>query len=176
MSFSAPCLLASSPLLLDPNFLHTLVLVVEHDENGSMGVILNRPLPLTLQQICSESHLEFAGETGATAFRGGPVDPQRGIILVRGGMPSADDLVLDFTDFVSFRKDLLEGLLLEPSAHYRLFLGYAGWGPGQLEAEMAEGAWHTLPLEPRWVLREDTRELWQEAIEAVNRREGGGQP
>lgn len=167
MSLMAPCLLVASPLLLDPNFLHTLVLVVEHDENGAMGIILNRPLPLTLHQICAESHLEFAGEEGNTAWRGGPVDPQRGIILVRGGLPSSDDLVLDFTDFVSFRKDLLESLLLDPRANYRLFLGYSGWGPGQLESEMEQGAWLKLPLDSKWVMRQDPGGLWQEAIEAA---------
>ena len=167
MSLLAPCLLVASPLLLDPNFLHALVLVVEHDENGAMGVILNRPMPLTLKQICTESHLDFAGEEGATAWRGGPVDPQRGIILVRGGLPSADDLVLDFTDFISFRKDLLETLLLDASACYRLFLGYAGWGPGQLDAELEQGAWLRLPLGSKWVMPSNPKGLWQEAIEAA---------
>jgi len=167
MNLMAPCLLVASPLLLDPNFLHTLVLVVEHDENGAMGVILNRPLPLPLKQICEESHLEYAGEEGNTAWRGGPVDPQRGIILVRGGLPSPDDLVLDFTDFVSFRKDLLESLLLDSTARFRLFLGYSGWGPGQLEGEIEEGAWLKLPLDSKWVMRADIKGIWQEAIEAA---------
>src|SRR5512145_3490542 len=121
MSPIAPCLLVASPLLLDPNFLHTVVLLIEHDEQGAMGVILNRPLPLTLGKICEESQLVFGGDPELTAWRGGPVEPQRGIILVRGGLPSEEDTVLDFTDFVSFRKDLLESLLVDDSATYRLF-------------------------------------------------------
>ncbi|HWQ10269.1 MAG TPA: YqgE/AlgH family protein, partial [Holophaga sp.] len=88
MSPIAPCLLVASPLLLDPNFLHTVVLLIEHDEQGAMGVILNRPLPLTLAKICEESQLTFGGDPDVTAWRGGPVDPQRGIILVRGGLPA----------------------------------------------------------------------------------------
>lgn len=167
MKLQAPCLLVANPLLLDPNFLHTVVLLIEHDDQGSMGIVLNRPLPLNLAQICSESHLNFAGDDEATAFRGGPVEPQRGIILVRGGLPTEDDTVLDFTDFVSFRKDLLESLLLDPEATYRLFLGYAGWGPGQLEGEMTQGAWKILPLLPEWLLSPDPRTLWQRAIEAA---------
>lgn len=164
MNLQAPCLLVANPLLLDPNFLHTVVLLIEHDDQGAMGVVLNRPLPLNLAQICSESHLTFAGDDNATAFRGGPVEPQRGIILVRGGLPAEEDTVLDFTDFVSFRKDLLESLLLDPEATFRLFLGYAGWGPGQLEAEVAQGAWQLLPLMPEWLMSEDPRHLWQLAI------------
>lgn len=166
MNPEAPCLLVANPLLLDPNFLHSVVLLIEHDEHGSMGIILNRPLPLNLAQICAESHLVFAGNDEATAFRGGPVEPQRGIILVRGGMPSEDDTVLDFTDFVSFRKDLLETLLLDPDARYRLFLGYAGWAAGQLEAELEQGAWSVAPLRPEWLLSDEPRQLWQRAFEA----------
>lgn len=167
MNPQAPCLLVANPLLLDPNFLHTVVLLIEHDEQGAMGIVLNRPLPLNLAQICAESHLDFAGDDASTAFRGGPVEPQRGVILVRGGMPSEDDTVLDFTDFVSFRKDLLESLLLDPEACFRLFLGYAGWGPGQLEEEMGQGAWKRMPLNPKWLMSEDPRQLWQLAIEAA---------
>jgi len=168
MSHLAPCLLVASPLLVDPNFLHAVVLLVEHDDAGGMGVILNRPLPVTLQQICQESRLAFSGDEDATAWRGGPVDPQRGIILVRGGLPEADDTVLDFTDFISYRKDLLESLLVEPSARFRLYLGYAGWSAGQLDQEMQEGAWARMPLNPEWLMCEDPKTLWPKAIEAIS--------
>ncbi|MDP2875108.1 MAG: YqgE/AlgH family protein [Holophaga sp.] len=166
MDLQTPCLLVASPLLLDPNFLHSVVLVIEHDENGAMGIILNRPLPLNLAQICAESYLTFAGDDESTAYRGGPVEPQRGIILVRGGLPSEEDTVLNFTDFVSFRKDLLETLLLDPEACFRLFLGYAGWASGQLEAEIAQGAWAVCPVKPEWLMSEEPRMLWQRAIES----------
>ena len=92
MEYRAPCILVASPLLLDPNFIHSVVLVVEHDEQGALGIILNRPLPVTLSHICEESGLNFAGSTEATAWRGGPVDPQRGILLVKGGMPGDEDI------------------------------------------------------------------------------------
>jgi len=166
MKLQAPCLLVASPLLLDPNFLHAVVLLIEYDEKGAMGIILNRPLPLNLAQICAESYLTFAGDDESTAFRGGPVEPQRGIILVRGGLPSDEDTVLNFTDFVSFRKDLLESLLLDPDARFRLFLGYAGWSAGQLEAEVKEKAWALLPLRAEWLMSEEPRLLWQRAVEA----------
>ncbi len=168
MSPIAPCLLVASPLLLDPNFLHTVVLLIEHDDQGAMGVILNRPLPLTLVKICEESQLVFGGDPDVPAWRGGPVDPQRGIILMRGGLPTEEDTVLDFTDFVSFRKDLLESLLMDDTATYRLFLGYSGWGPNQLDAEMEQGAWVRLPLHPEWLLTDDSKGLWQKAIQAIS--------
>ncbi len=163
----APCLLLASPLLMDPNFIHAVVLLIEHDEGGAMGIMLNRPLPMTLSHICEESHLIYAGSEDDVAFRGGPVEPHRGIILVRGGLPTEEDTVLDFTDFVSFRKDLLETLLLDPEARFRLFLGYAGWAPGQLEQEMAQGAWARLPLQPDWLMDAEPKTLWQRAIQGM---------
>lgn len=173
MTPSAPCLLVASPLLLDPNFLHSVVLLIEHDGNGSMGVVLNRPLPLTLERICEESHLPYSGDSEATAFRGGPVEPQRGIILVRGGLPGPEDTVLDFTDFVSYRKDLLEDLFQQPGAAFRLFLGYAGWGPGQLEGELEQGAWGVLPLRPEWLFAREPGQLWAEAIQGFRGQQEG---
>lgn len=163
----APCLLVASPLLLDPNFVHSVVLLVEHDEEGAMGVVLNRPLPMALAQICEESHLPYAGPEEATAWRGGPVDPHRGIILVRGGLPGPEDTVLDFTDFLSFRKDLLESLLTDPDACFRLYLGYSGWGPGQLDGELAQGAWRPLPLEQRWLLDPEPQTLWKRLLQEL---------
>ncbi|MBI4913093.1 MAG: YqgE/AlgH family protein [Acidobacteria bacterium] len=166
MDYSAPCILVASPLLLDPNFLHTVVLVIEHDENGAFGIILNRPLPVTLAHICEESGSEYRGPEEATAWRGGPVDPQRGVLVVQGGLPGDEDTVLDFTHFVSHRKDLLEELLQDPKARYRLFLGYAGWGPGQLDGEMDQKAWVRLPLHPEWLMHPDPRGLWEVAVQS----------
>ena len=164
MSYEAPCLLVASPALLDPNFLHSVVLIVEHDEEGALGVILNRPLPLALAQVCAEGDMEYRGSEEATAWRGGPVDPQRGVLLVQGEMPGDEDTVLDFTHFVSHRKDLLETLLGDPTARYRLFLGYAGWSPGQLDQELEMGAWARRPLVSEWLLHPDPTGLWQVAL------------
>ncbi|WP_243321857.1 YqgE/AlgH family protein [Geothrix sp. SG200] len=164
MTPEAPCLLVASPSLLDPNFLHTVVLVVEHDEEGALGIILNRPLPLALAQVGEEGGLEYEGSEDATAWRGGPVDPQRGILLVQGGLPADEDTVVDLTHFVSHRKDLLESLLADSSARYRLFLGYAGWSPGQLDHELEVGAWTRRPIVSEWLMHPDPTGLWQVAL------------
>jgi putative transcriptional regulator len=168
VEYLAPSILVASPLLLDPNFLHTVVLLIEHDEEGALGIILNRPLPVTLSHICEESHMTFAGPEGATAWRGGPVDPQRGILIVKGGLPEDEDTVLDFTHFVSHRKDLLEALFQDPKGEYRLFLGYAGWGPGQLDGEMDHKAWARVNVRPEWLLHPDPKGLWDVAAMNVD--------
>jgi len=164
MSYEAPCLLVSSPALLDPNFLHSVVLLVEHDEEGALGLILNRSLPLALAQVGEEGGMAYRGPDLAVAWRGGPVDPQRGILLVQGGLPESEDTVVDLTHFVSHRKDLLEALLADPEARYRLFLGYAGWSPGQLDQELEAGAWTRRPVVSEWLLHPDPAGLWQEAL------------
>lgn len=164
MTLDAPCLLVASPALLDPSFLHSVVLLVEHDEEGALGLILNRPLPLALAQVSEEGGMEYQGSEEATAWRGGPVDPQRGILLVQGGLPETDDTVVDLTHFVSHRKDLLEALLGDATTRYRLFLGYAGWSPGQLDQELELGAWTCRPLVSEWLLHPDPAGLWQVAL------------
>ena len=164
MVYEAPCLLVASPVLLDPNFLHSVVLIVEHDEEGALGLILNRPLPLSLAEVSSEGGLGYHGSDTNTAWRGGPVDPQRGILLVQGGLPEDDDTVVDLTHFVSHRKDLLEALLADPIARYRLFLGYAGWSAGQLDEELEMGAWTRRPVVSEWLIHPDPSGLWQVAL------------
>ncbi|MCL1893215.1 MAG: YqgE/AlgH family protein [Holophagaceae bacterium] len=167
MSYVAPCLLVASPLLLDPHFLHCVVLIIDHSEAGAMGVVLNRPVPLTVAQICEEGGMEYNRDNNTTAYYGGPVEPGRGIVLVRGGLPEPDDTVLDFTDFVSFRRDLLESLAKDPSANFRLFLGYSGWGAGQLEKELEQKAWIRVALKPELLLLEDPSPLWRETIRTI---------
>ncbi|BDU69643.1 UPF0301 protein [Geothrix oryzae] len=164
MTPEAPCLLVASPALLDPNFLHAVVLVVEHDEEGALGLVLNRPLPLSLAQVCEEGGMAYEGSAEASAWRGGPVDPQRGILLVQGGLPEEEDTVVDLTHFVSHRKDLLEALLGDSTARYRLFLGYAGWSAGQLDQELELGAWTRRPVVSEWLLHPDPTGLWQVAL------------
>ena len=164
MQSAAPCLLVANPILMDPNFLRAVVLLVEHNEDGAFGVVLNRPLPLTLAQVCSDGDMAYAGPDGALAWRGGPVEPQRGVLLVEGGLPEAEDTVLDMTHFLSHRKDLLESLLQSDDAKYRLYLGYAGWGPGQLDMEMEEGAWTMKPLVSSWLLDANPSNLWHLAV------------
>jgi putative transcriptional regulator len=164
MNCVAPCLLVASPLLLDPNFLHTVVLLIEHNEDGAMGLVLNRPIPIPVSQICSEGGIEYSGDPDAMVYCGGPVEPGRGMVLVRGEMPGPSDTVLNFTDFVSVRKDMLDTLAQKPGAKYRLFLGYSGWGAGQLEGELERHAWIRLTLQPDLLFLEEPLALWRETM------------
>ena len=72
MVSEAPCLLVANPILMDPNFLRAVVLLVEHTDDGAFGLLLNRPLPLMLDQVCADGGMDYAGPDGAVAWRGGP--------------------------------------------------------------------------------------------------------
>jgi putative transcriptional regulator len=125
----APSLLLSMPQLLDENFCRTVVLLCKHSEEGAFGLVVNRPLITTGRDL--------------EVWVGGPVEPERSWILVAGdedhehpAMTVADGLSL------STSPDLLQRLLEpDPPPNARLIVGYAGWGPGQLEAELNASAW-----------------------------------
>lgn len=130
-------LLISGGGLFDPNFRHTVVLIGAHDEDGAVGVVLNRPLDVTV--AAAVPTLAGLVETGATLFEGGPVEPQQAVLLAEVAVPGLVDVpVFGSVGFLTgevpadVRSNLLRG---------RVFLGHAGWGPGQLEAEMEHDAW-----------------------------------
>jgi putative transcriptional regulator len=159
-------LLIAGPDLLDPNFRRTVVLVGEHGEEGAMGLVLNRPSLITVEEavpplagIAAEAELVYVG---------GPVQPQAIVVLGEfGDVAEAAALVLGS---IGFLPGELEGAEDVPSlARARVFAGYAGWGPGQLDEELAESSWIVEPALPEDVFTDDPDGLWS----AVLRRKGG---
>ena len=162
LDVAAGMLLVASPLLEDPNFHKTVVFLLQHDLEGAVGVVLNRP-----SQEPVESHLpEWAMrlEDPPVIFVGGPVDPAVAIGVVRSDRP-ADPTALRGVGMV----DLAGDPAASTPGPVRVFSGYAGWGPGQLEAELAEGAWMVLGAYEDDVFTRDPVGLWS----AVLRRQGG---
>lgn len=167
-------LLVATPMLGDPNFRRTVVLVVEHEPNeGTLGVVLNRPTEVSVGQVL-EPWTDLA--TGPpVVFTGGPVAPTSALALalVRGDGEPLGWRGLDGPPEMS-RIGLVDleappQVLAAEISSLRVFAGYAGWGSGQLEAEIEEGAWYVLPGEPADPFMADPERLWQ----AVLRRQGG---
>jgi putative transcriptional regulator len=162
MSSLAPSLLVAMPDLADPNFRRTVVLLVHHDEDGTVGLVLNRKADLSAIDLCESLDVDWQGDPDCTVSWGGPVQPNTGWVVAGGnaleGLPEATP----FADDLHFAGslDALRAVAAEPPPQLRLFLGYAGWGPGQLEAELAAGAWVVAPFahEPIFAVSED--ELW----------------
>src|SRR4051812_31576638 len=138
-------LLVASPQLLDPNFARTVVLITEHNDDGAMGVILNRPATTTVAEAAPE--LEDLVEEGADVFVGGPVQPSSVIVLAEWDKP--DDAAVPIFDgigFVGANADPEE--LARTVNRARVFAGFAGWGPGQLESELERDDWILEPALP----------------------------
>lgn len=159
-------LLIASPTLIDPNFLRTVVLVTEHSHEGAMGVVLNRPSPARVGEAVPELS-PLVGERSAV-YVGGPVQPEALIVLAdfRDREAAATIVVAD-VGFVS--ADVDTELLVDATRQARVFAGYAGWGPGQLEAEVEEGAWIVEAPVPGELFAPDADSLWSAVLE----RKGG---
>lgn len=145
ISFTNQLLLAM-PQLDDPWFNHGLVYICEHSEEGAMGLVINNPTQLTLNQVFAELKLPDEQNHDEYVLCGGPVAPDQGFILhsPTGQWDSSLDISHDVC--LTTSKDILASIAQGqgPKQHI-VALGYAGWSAGQLEAEMAENAWLTLP-------------------------------
>lgn len=158
-------LLIAGPGLIDPNFRRTVVLVGEHSEEGALGVILNRALEATVDETVPELATLVAGIESLHV--GGPVQPSAIVVLADFVEPErADALVLDSVGFLPSEVD---PDLLGELRRARVFAGYAGWGPGQLDGELAEGSWIIEPAIPDDVFTTDPEQLWSDVL----RRKGG---
>ena len=167
-------LLVATPVLGDPNFRRTVVLIVEHEaEQGTLGVVLNRPTQVPVGQVL-ESWTELATDP-SVVFNGGPVAPTSALALAH--VPGADEPVgwhpLDgapaMTRLGLVDLDAPPGLLAAAIASLRVYAGYAGWSAGQLQAEIDEGAWYVVSAEPSDPFSAEPGRLWP----AVLRRQGG---
>lgn len=158
-------LLIAGGQLLDPNFRRTVVLVAEHGEEGALGIVLNRPAGIAVEEIAPP--LTDFVEPGASIFLGGPV--QKEAVLV---VADYEDLALcprPILGSVGFADPDPDPGYLRAIRRARVFSGYAGWGPGQLEAEMKEQAWIAEPALAEDVFSADPERLWA----SVLRRKGG---
>jgi len=159
--------LVAAPEMRDPRFFHTVILMVQHDQRGALGIVINRPVgerPIAaLLEALGDSGSKVAGEV--QVFVGGPVDPGVGFIVhsaeyTRRGTISVDGHVA-VTSSLEVLRDLGQGRGPQKSL---VAFGYAGWRAGQLEDELAQGAWFTEPEDPKLVFDEDRGKLWDEAM------------
>ena len=158
-------LLVAGPALVDPNFRRSVVLVGEHGDEGALGVILNRASESTVDEALPELTALVDGD--AAVHVGGPVQPSAIVVLAEFVEPErAETLVLGDIGFLPSEIDPDE---LGELRRARVFAGYAGWGPGQLDDELSEGSWIVEPAEPEDVFTAEPEELWSEVL----RRKGG---
>jgi putative transcriptional regulator len=162
-------LLVATPKLADPNFERAVLLLLDHDGEGALGVVLNRPTPVGVGDVLEP----WAGLAVApqVVFQGGPValDSALGLAVVPGEPDTARD-----GDLLGWRRvhgaiglvdlEAPPELLAPELSSLRIFAGYAGWGPGQLERELVDGAWYVVESEPGDVSAPDPQRLWRAVL------------
>ncbi len=160
---SAGSFLIASPTLRDPNFARTVVLLCEHGETGSMGVVINRPSEVTL----SDAIQGLEDAPAANIFVGGPVQPNAVLVLHRGAEVTEARAVADDIAIGGDETDLLALLRAPRQAAVRVYTGYAGWGAGQLDGELAEGSWLTCAAHAPLIFDVEPAEVWAAAVRAL---------
>ena len=151
-------LVVAAPELDDPNFAHAVVLLLEHAEQGALGVVLNRPRGVEVGALLPAWH-DLASEP-AVLFTGGPVQSDEAVIAVGRSRHPAQPITEELGVI-----DLEKPPESQPEVSaVRLFTGYAGWGAGQLEAELEAGSWFVVKCETEDVLTTDPRGLWRNVL------------
>ena len=159
-------LLIAMPTLNDPNFAQAVTLVCEHTDKGALGIVLNKPLPMKLCDVLTQMQLEPSSDEIAAqpVLRGGPVHTDRGFVLHRpGGSWDSTHRISDNVQ-VTTSRDVLAAIARGEGPHGAFVaLGYAGWDAGQLEREMLDNAWLSLPIDERIVFELPFEDRWQAA-------------
>lgn len=157
--------LLAMPGMEDPRFKQTVALIVEHSEEGAMGIVVNAPSKVHWKEVFEQLSLEDSSLRGdETVLLGGPMSTEQGFVLHGAGVQFDSTSEINTEISLTASKDILESLAAGRGPDdVLLALGYAGWGPGQLEQELSENAWLTLPAEPEILFATPVEKRWQSA-------------
>ena len=160
-------LLIASPTIGDPRFAHTVILMVRHDKEGALGIVINRPVgERSIAALLEATGHDNAEVTGILrVFAGGPVQPELGFVVHSAEYHRAETVGVDGRVAMTASRQVLLDIGHNEGPEKSLFaLGYAGWGPGQLEGELARHDWFTAPEDPKLIFDDDRANLWEDAM------------
>ena len=160
-------LLIASPDIGDPRFAHTVILMVKHDKDGALGITINRPVgEKSIASLLEGPGEDVSGIEGTLRiFAGGPVQPDIGFVVHSAEYRRDDTIAVDEHVAMTASRQILRDIGHHRGPVKSLFaLGYAGWGPGQLENELARHDWFTAPEEPKLIFDDDRTRLWEDAM------------
>jgi putative transcriptional regulator len=161
----APGFLVAPPPMGDPNFDHTVILMTMHDDDGSLGFVINRKCDISLHTLMRALEIE-PGNTDKPVLVGGPVSGTTGFVLYEHpkGDPAAPGMTVSQTISLSPSKDVLAAAARGVfQSRFELLLGYSGWGPGQLVKEIERGSWLYIPFDADLLFDVPMEERWEEA-------------
>jgi putative transcriptional regulator len=162
--------LIAMPRLEDPNFFHTVTYICEHSSDGAMGIVINRPMELHLADIFEQLEIPVSTEKIAEqpVYNGGPVQSDRGFVLHDSSSEWASTLRVTAEISVTTSLDVLEAIAKGKGPEHNLVaLGYANWGAGQLENEIAQNAWLSGPAKNEIIFERASKERWQAAANLI---------
>jgi len=161
-------LLIASPGLVDPNFARTVVLIAAHGEEGALGLILNRELTTPLSQVWGQVSQSECSRT-ENVRHGGPVS---GSLMAVHDLRAHANLVLTEDIYVATELNAMEALAGSDLGQVLFYIGHSGWGPGQLETELADGSWLVLPASANHIFGDhDSSALWKNSVTEAGRRQ-----
>ena len=163
--------LVAGPRLKDPNFFKAAVLLVEHNDEGAMGLVINRPSSVTVESALA-GHFDLPAASGFV-YQGGPVEQTALFILHDAQSLDPDETPIIPDLFIGSCADVFEEVvqasLLDDSIHYRIFSGCSGWGEGQLEGELARGDWIVVRANLEQIFAEDPYSVWENLMEQYHK-------
>ncbi len=157
-------LLVAAPQLNDPNFVRTVVFLIQHTEEGALGLVLNRPTGKTVQELWKEIG-DAPCQSALPVHLGGPVS---GPLMAVHRSPDLGELEVVPGVFFAAKKANLDQLVAEQEHVFKMFVGHAGWGPGQLDGELEVGAWFTQEATAEHVFYEGD-DLWEQVLQNIRR-------
>jgi len=160
--------LLAMPQLNDPWFSHSVCYICDHDENGSMGLVINKPLNMALEDIFSELDISGDGIPAQAVLQGGPVSPEQGFVLYQGAESDMQNMEIAKNIHLTTSKDILQNIADGAGPENLIVcLGYAGWEAGQLEAEIAANSWLTIPADEDLLFHTPIKDLAQAAAKKL---------
>ncbi len=156
----APGFLIAVPQMQDPNFKQSVVFLLECNEEGALGVVINRESPMLLADLCNDHQIAYSGERDKRVRSGGPVQPEQGIVVYGDEHIDPEGREVCEGLHVSASRGTLGRLCDLPHGRFHCYSGYTGWGPGQLEHEIEEGSWVYAPADAGSVLDIDPESMW----------------
>lgn len=158
--------LIAMPQLADPNFFHSVTYICEHNEEGAMGIVINRPLEIDLAEVLD--HIDISGSDEVIKdqiiYMGGPVQPERGFVLHNPANQWDSSMLITEDIGITTSRDILTAIANDQGPkRYIIALGYAGWGYGQLEREISENAWLSGPAEKEILFEMPYQQRWEAA-------------
>lgn len=169
LTIKVPFLLVAMPQLEDPNFHQSVVMVLNHDQNGSFGIVINRRLDQTIGEVEIKERV-LPKEVGEMPlWYGGPVEEEKILFLVSGPTQPLSSVQVTGSVYLGATLEFIaeKSILRDPQWKFRAYAGYAGWGGGQLAQELAVSSWLIAPFDPSFIFEIPPEKVWERAVHAI---------